>query len=137
VNCQRSIRCVWLALMAVAALGGCSAPTETSAGSDQTWVAVHGLAPVQETSLEIGDSAFSITPGGGLGVAAAELSSPARVRLVGVADCRVYAEFEAEPGHRYVIRLGPGELEATTEEVEAIELGPGLIERTDGPTDCE
>ncbi len=131
------MRHVCLALIAVAILGGCSIPTETSAGSDQTWVAIHGLAPEQEASLEIGDSAFSITPRGGLGVAAADLSAPARVRLVGVTDCRVYAEFEAEPGHRYVIRLGPGEGEATIEEVEAMEMGPGLVERADGPTDCD
>lgn len=133
----RAARWIGLALIAALALPGCSAPTPT-------WVHVRGpgisrWTPPQEMSLEIGDSAWSITPEGGLGVAATELSSPARVRLVGVADCHVYVEFDAVPGSRYVIQLGSFEAPdaVTVQEVEAIEAAPGLVEHTGGANDCD
>jgi len=128
----------WVLLM----LGACAIdpppPDET-----QTWVSVRGPAISRWTvpdamSLEVGNSAWAITPEGGLGVVAADLRGPVIVRLVGVSDCHVYATFEAMPGSRYVIQFGTllGPEAITVEEVDIMEYRPGLVERANGPLDC-
>lgn len=123
-------RNVLVLLAAALWLAACSTPIE------QAWVAVHG--PVaEELSLEIGESAWQLTPADGDGVAAVNSNAPVTVRLIRVSDCHVYAEFEAEPGSRHVIRIDARDpTSATVEEVDAMAMGPGLGERADGPTNC-
>lgn len=126
------------AIAMLLALGAC-APIPAPSVTRQTWVAVHApadwVAP-QEMSLEVGHRAWSISPEGGPGVVARDLSGAATVRLIGAEDCRLYASFEAVPGARYAIRFAD-DGSVSVRAVEEMETGPGLVERDDGPTDCD
>ena len=108
------------------------APAETRFG---VYIPPSSIPP-QELSLEVDGQAWSIfvVAEGGHGVTSRVLSETSSVRLVGVADCRVYATFEANPGRAYGIRFEE-DGSVSVEEPGGLEDGPSMGERD--PTDCE
>jgi hypothetical protein len=110
----------------------------------QTWIGVWaraGTVPPQEMSLEVDGQAWSFFvvtegDGGGGGVTSFTLSDTSSVRLVAVADCHVFASFEANPGRMYGIRFEE-DGSVSVQELDGIEAGPSLGEREGGPTDCD
>lgn len=116
-------------------LAACTASDSPGRGPE-TWVTVTGpidwIAPA-EMALEIGDTAWSITPDGGGGLAMATLDQPADVLLVGIEDCREYARFTAEPGSAHVIRFQrDGSVEVEDWTGREIEMGPALSQSAPG-----
>ena len=119
-------------------LAGCasSTPEPTTARPAQTWLAVYGPFPSEPMSLEIGESAWSITTGGGGGVVTPDLTDQANVRVIGIETCREYASFDITPGSAWIIRFATdGSVTVADAAGRAREMGPGLVEGPPGNCD--
>jgi hypothetical protein len=105
-----------------------SPPTD-SIGGQLMWVAVTGSAdfPDRTYSLEIGESAWAVTPDSGGGVVSLESNHPLTVRLVDVEACRTVTRFTAEVASKHVITVA-ADGTATSEDVSdgPIDTGPAL-----------
>jgi hypothetical protein len=125
------------ALLMAFMLAGCTQPVPSPEAA-ATWVAVYGPAdwsPPEQMSLEIGATAWSITPDAGGGVVTAELTERAGIRLVGLDGCHLYATFDAVPGSAHVIRFAvDGSVQVEDITGGALDAGPGLVESA--PSDC-
>jgi heat shock protein HslJ len=103
-------------------------------GRELTWVAIRGprdARPSEDLVLEMGGMAWD----GFGGVASIPASDPIRVRLVGRASCRVYAEFIANPGSGTVIRFSEdGRVSVNDRTDRDIDPGPTLAHQRS--SDC-
>jgi hypothetical protein len=100
----------------------------------QTWVSVRGPADSdapEELVLEVGNRAWL----GYDGVVSVTTLVPLDVRLVGRDSCRIYAQFSAQPGTRWVIRFAAdGSVGVEDWTGRPMDSGPLLPERK--PSGC-
>jgi hypothetical protein len=114
-----------LALALGLALTGCGLVPEEQR---QTWVVLGGPAdwePPEALVLEIGQTAWESDGGG---AAMVETSSILPVRLVGRDSCRLYAEFMAPPGSKWVIRF-EGDNLVRIVPADDVDAGPAMAGR--------
>jgi hypothetical protein len=109
---------------------------ERDTSCSQVWVRVIGTDSADRLpsayELWLGTRAYRVPPDAGSGVAAADAPSPIHVRLLDANTCASLADFPADPGTYFVIRID----DAANVQVEdltgsGIELGPGLTESSE------
>ena len=124
------------AVAAVLAIGitGCA-----GLSSGRAWIQVASneawTAP-EDMSLQVGESAWSVTVDGGGGVATPLLNGTAEIRLFGVESCRLYASIRISPGSAYAIFFeSAGSVSVEDWSGQSQPMGPGLPDRE--PVACD
>ena len=124
---------VLLAALVVGSLW-CGSAGLVSAMDGSIWVAVHGPMdgePPEELVLEIGATAWA----GYGGVASVESAEPLRVRVVGRASCRSYADFVAPADSNWVVRFAAdGSVRVEDWTRRGMDAGPAVPEKA--PSGC-
>lgn len=125
-----------LGAITVAAVAGCArVPIANPSYIPQIGVNVVGVGdgpewPPGRLLIEIGDRAWLMTADSGGGTAWPKSDTAQRVRILRPDDCRVFAQFDAQPDTRWVVTFS-SPTDATVAEAVgdvAFAWGPGLGE---------